>query len=307
MKFLRIYILIALLILSCGAFKAPPYANAQQIDLAVSPPTSEVLIKPGAEVLIPYAITNRADSVGLKPLVKTFLIKKQGESVEYGSVEKVPLNISFVDENSETIEAVVVDKVSTKKIFLKLYVPTATQEGEYYLAVLLETQPEFLDKQYSTRIKSQIASPLLVIVTKTGKMQVKGSISAFEVGGKIFDSFDSIPMTLRVKNQGKNVVNAVGSITVRGSFGESAIYQMQNRNIRAKSESSMNSKSAGGDTALILKGFYIGRYGVSASVVLADGTVQLNKSSSFFAIPFKIILFLVLGSFVGIIVLRKRR
>lgn len=307
MKTLRDYLLVTLLMLLCGAFEAPSDVNAQQIDLSVSPPISELLIKPGAEALIPYTITNREDSMRLKLLVKTFTIKKEGESVDYGSVEKAPLNMSFVDESSDIVNSIVVDKTSTKKIFLKLSVPTTTKEGDYYLAVILETQPEFLDKQYSARIKSQIASPLLVMVTKTGRMQALGAISIFKIGGEIFDSFDSIPVTLRIKNQGTNAVNAKGSIAVRGSFGESAIYQVQSRNIRAKSEVLMTSKSARGDTSLILKGFFIGRYGVSASVMMADGTVQLNKSSSFFAFPFKLISFLVLGSFIGIIMLRKRR
>jgi len=307
MKIFRIFTSFTLLIFACVSLKLPYYVNAQQIDLAVVPPTLEVLIKPDTRVLIQYTITNRADSIGLKPLIKTFSIAKKLEYVEYESVEKLPIKLSLVDENSETVDAFTIAKGGTKKIFLLLDVPSTATEGDYNLSFMVETQPEFLDKQYSARIKSQVASPLLVTVTKTGKTQVRGAISVFEISGKLFDSFDPIPVTLRLKNRGKNVLNAGGALTVRGSLGESAIYPVKNQNVLSNSEKLLTTKLAEGDRTAIFKGFFIGRYGVSASVVLADGTVQLNRSTSFFAFPFKIILFGVLGSFVGIMLLRKRR
>lgn len=307
MTFLRIFTSFVLLSFVCASSEMSVSVNAQQIDLSVSPPKLEVLIKPDTQLSIPYTITNRADNIGLKPLIKTFFIVKQGESVEYGTVEKLPMKFSFADENSEALDSFVVNKGGIKKILLQVDVLESAPEGDYHLIFLVETQPEFLDKQFASRIKSQIASPLLITVTKTGKTQVRGAISAFEIGGKLFDSFDRIPITLRVKNRGKNVMNVGGAITVRGSFGESAIYPLQNHNILASSEKLMTTKFAEDDSALILKGFFMGRYGVSASVLLADGTVQLNKSSSFFAFPFKLIAIAVLGSFIGIMLLRKRR
>jgi len=307
MKFSRILTAFVLIAIACVSFRLPSPVYAQQIDLTVTPPTLEVLIKPDMQALLPYTVINRGDSVGLRPLIRTFSISKQREYVEYGSVEKVPIKLSFIDENSETIDAFVLAKGSSKKIFLLLDVPSAAAEGDYSLSFMVETQPELLDKQYSARIKSQVASPLLITITKTGKTQIKGAISIFEIAGSLFDSFDPIPVTLRLKNEGKNSLNAGGAVTVRGSFGESATYPLQNQNVLSNSEKLMTTKRAEGDRTAILKGFFIGRYGVSASVVLADGTVQLNRSTRFFAFPFKIVLFGVLTSFVGIMLLRKRR
>ena len=307
MTFLKVFTSFVLLTFAYISSGASPSAYAQQIDLTMTPPTLEVLIKPDTQLSIPYTITNRADNIGLRPMIKIFSIVKQGESVEYGSVEKLPIKFSFADENSESINAFMVNKGGAKKIFLQVDVLENAPEGDYHLSFLVETQPEFLDKQFSSRIKSQIASPLLITVTKTGKTQVRGAISIFKIGGNLFDSFDPIPVTLLVKNKGKNVVNVGGGLTARGSFGESAVYPLQNQNILAGAEKLMTTQLAKDDSTLTLKGFFVGRYGVSASVMLADGTVQLNKSSSFFAFPFKIVAVAVLGSFVGIMVLRKRR
>ncbi len=307
MIFFRSFALSTLFIIACSILGLPLSVNAQQIDLAISPSALVVLVKPDTQVLIPYTVTNRADSIGIRPLIKTYSVEKQGESVVYGSVEKLPIKTSFVDESSEKVDAFTLNKGTTKKIFLLMEVPSNASEGDYHLSFIAETQPEFLDKQYSAKIKSRIASPLLVTVTKTGKTQVKGAITVFEIAGNIFDSFDPIPMTLRVKNQGKNAVNVDGTLTIRGSFGEKATYTLQNRNVLANSEKLMTTKLKEGGSTATLKGFFMGRYGVSASVVLADGTVQINKSTSFFAFPFKIISFAVLGAFVGIMILRKKR
>jgi len=294
----------ALIFIAIG-IEAP--VNAQQIDLSVSPPKLEVLVKPGAQLSIPYSITNAGDNVDFKLLVKTFSVVQQKKSVEYGSIEKLPMKFSFINENLETVETVTVSRGTVKNIFLQLDVSERATEGDYYIVFIVETQPDFLDKQFSSRIKSQIASPLLITITKTGKTQIRGAISALEVNGGIFDSLDSIALKLLVKNKGKNVANAGGSVTVRGSFGESAVYPLIDRNILTGSEILMTTQSAQDESTLTLKGFFVGRYGVSASVLLADGTVQLNKSTSFFAFPFKIVLFAVLCSFIGIMILRRKR
>ncbi len=303
---LRRLITLALCCLLFIFYSGPKFAEAQQIDLTVLPPTMELLIKPGAQVQIPFTITNRSDVVSLVPLIKTFTILNDEKSVEYGSAEGLPIKMSFNDERSEPANGLTLNKGETKKLFLNLVVPSSTPEGDYYLAFLVETQPEYLDKQYSARIKTQVAAPLLVTVSQTGKTQAKGTIDIFEIGGNMFDSFDSIPVKLRVLNQGRNVVRAGGTITIRGSFGEKAVYPLYGRNILANSGRAMNSKLSQGEYAAVLKGFFIGRYSVTASVILADGTVQLNRSIHFFAFPFKIVALAVLGSVVGLLLLRRK-
>lgn len=307
MVFFRLFASSVLLTTLFVLFGAPSLVHAQQIDLAVAPPAVELLVKPDTQVVIPYTITNRADSIDIKPMIKVFSIVKLGESVVYESIEKLPIKASFVDENSEIIETTTLTKGGVKKIFLQLDVSSAAAEEDYQLSFMVETQPESLDIQYGAKIRSQVASPLLIIVTKTGKTQVKGEISSFRIAGNLFDSFDPISTILKVRNKGKNVLNAGGTLNIRGSLGESASYQLRSQNILAGTERLMATKLAENDSTLILKGFFIGRYGVSASVTLADGTVQINKSTSFFAFPFKIILFAVLGSFIVLTLLRKKR
>jgi hypothetical protein len=303
-KSARALTLCLLIVIFCRV-QAP--VEAQRVDLAVAPPNIELLIKPGVRMRVPFTITNRSDEVSLIPLIKTFAILGDGKSVEYGSAEGLPIKASFYDEKSELIKSITIKNGEVKKIFVDLNVPSSISERDYSLAFIVETQPELLDKQYSARIKTQIASSILVTITKSGKTQAKGTIDVFKVARNIVDSFDSVPITLHVINQGKNVVYAGGAITVRGSLGEKVIYPLESHNILSHSGRLMVTKLSKDEFSIVLKGFFIGRYSVSAAVTLADDTVQLSRSTKFFAFPFKIISVAILGSLIGLILLRNKR
>lgn len=307
MKYRRVALLLVLhsFILICSIGVKP--VQAQQIDLTLAPSSIELLIKPGAQVKVPFTLSNRSDEVSFSPSIKTFRLAGDGKSVEYGSAEGLPIKTSFYDETSNLVSGLTLKKGESKKIFMDLVVPKSTSEGDYYLAFIAETQPERIDKQYSIRVKAQIAAPLLITISRSGTTEAKGTIDIFEVSRKVYDSFDSIPVKLHLQNLGKNVVYAGGTITVRGPLGEKAVYSLENHNILSHSGRDMVSKLAQGDYATVLKGFFIGRYTVSANVTLGDGAVQLSRSTSFFAFPFKIIFVAVLSAVVGLIIIRKRR
>lgn len=307
MKYTYVVRLLVLysLIFSCS-FGAK-FAEAQQIDLTIAPPSIELLIKPGAQVRVPFTISNRSDEVSVAPSIKTFTHAGDGKSVEYGSAEGLPIKASFYEGTNGSVSNITLKKGESKKIFVDLVVPGSTSESDYYLAFIAETQPERIDKQYSVRVKAQIAAPILVTVSQSGITEAKGTIDIFEVSRQIYDSFDSVPVKLHLQNLGKNVVYAGGAITIRGPLGEKVVYPLENHNILSHSNRSMVSKLAQGENAAVLKGFFIGRYTVSADVALGDGAVQVSRSTSFFAFPFKIIFVAVLGSVVGLIILRKRR
>lgn len=284
-----------------------PSVNAQQIDVTVMPPNIELMIKPGAQVRIPYTITNRADAISLRPLIQTFSISNEGKTIMQGSTKNLPFQFWFLEDKTAISDGFSLSKGSTKKVILSITVAPETKEGDYYVAFIVESQPEYLDKQYSVRIKAQIASPLLITVTKTGKTQIEGAISDFKVAGRFFDSFDSIPISLKVRNNGKNVIYADGTITVRGFFGEKAVYPIRGTNILTNSERQLSTKISQEDYSAVLKGFFIGKYNVTTSISLSDGTVQLNESTSFYSFPLKIILLALLGSVLGLKFLRHKR
>lgn len=306
MTLLRIIKTTAICCFLYTVFSGFTSVNAQQIDITVMPPNTELLIKPGAQVRIPYMITNRADNISLRPLIQTFSISNEGKTIMQGPIKDGPFQFVFLENETTIMDGFSLSKGSSKKVLLSVTVASETKEGDYYVAFIIESQPEYLDKQYSVRIKAQIASPLLITVTKTGKTQVKGTISDFKVAGRFFDSFDPIPISLKVRNDGKNVVHADGTITVRGFFGEKATYPIRGSNILTNSERRLETKLSQENYSAVLKGFFIGKYNVTTSVLLSDGTVQLNESTNFYSFPLKIILLAALGSVLGLKRFRRK-
>ena len=95
MKYTHVALLLVLhsLILTCSIGVRP--VLAQQIDLTIAPPSIELLIKPGAQVRVPFTISNRSDEVSLAPSIRTFRLAGDGKSMEYGSAEGLPIKTSF--------------------------------------------------------------------------------------------------------------------------------------------------------------------------------------------------------------------
>lgn len=307
-----------ILVFSFGLFVYGAFpAQAQQVDLMVSPPSIELLIKPGVNLRVPFTVTNQSDKISVRPLIETFTVSENGKTITYGRADSKAVETTFLDQNLKPISSFSLSKGEEKKVYVRFSVAPTAAEKDYNLAFILETQPEFLDKQYSMRIKTRVAAPMLVTVTQSGTTQVNGVIDRFEVVGRtipflfknvpVFDSFDQIPVVVHVINKGTNVVYAGGVVTIRGSFGEKAEYRLYNHNILAGSGRTMNSVRSKDNYTTILQGFFIGKYKASTTVSLAEGTVQLSSSSGFYAFPFKILLCALLSVIMGLILLKKKR
>ncbi len=308
--FKRLKVLVYGLVLCLLILFAPLFSYAQEIDLSLSPPVVEIIMKPGIALTLPFKIHNQGDPVSLTPLVQSFQISSDGKTIKYGPIERTPFRTRVSIDEGKNNGGFVLGKGETKELRLELGAPSNIATGDYHLSFMIVTQPEYADKEFAAKLKTRIAAPLLITVSKTGNREVKGALKNFSTGGgytvpfsgnrvRIYDSAAEIPITLSITNEGRNFFETDGSIVLRGMFGEKALYPLQKQNVLAGTTRVQSPKT--------LKGFFLGRYALSALVSLSDGSVQLSDSVVFYAFPFKILFIALAGSVIGIMILKQKR
>ncbi|MDO8610417.1 MAG: hypothetical protein Q7R95_07750, partial [bacterium] len=213
-------------------------------------------------------------------------------------------------------------------------VPEGAPNGDYYYTFLSETQPPpTTEGIQSARAKATIGSNILITVTDSGVIDVKGKVALFDIMArytvnlfgtqyKIFDSNDKIPFVLIVDNKGKNVIAPEGTIVIKGNFGEKAQYEIVPQNILAESQRLITATPSGNlncpesgkkpsycqkPISLLISGLFIGLYKASTSINFGENSPNIFASTSFIAIPFKLMIGLIVVIFIGIIIIKKMK
>ncbi|MCX7881510.1 MAG: hypothetical protein N2482_03325 [Patescibacteria group bacterium] len=288
-------------------------ANAQQISLAISPPLLEVFIKPGKSILVAYKVQNFGDPVILQTKIKSF--EPQDNLGNVKIKEKLEGTIRFSLDNSDIqLEKPFFLKTKdSQQLLLRIRVPEGAPEGDYYYTLLVETEPPpTKEGQISGKVKATIGSNILVTVTQSGKIDIKGKVVLFDTlfgkkinlwGKKIkfFDSGEKIPVVLILENKGKNLLKPQGEIILQGNFGEKAKYEILPQNILSQSQrlllatpsasvdcDNKNLKICQKPFSILLSGFFLGKYKLSSTIILGEEAPYLFASTSFFAFPFKL-------------------
>jgi hypothetical protein len=298
-------------------------AFAQQITLSLSPPLIEATIKPSKSILIAYNLQNLADPTVVKIKVLPFRPKDRLGQVELLADFEGPIQFSLDNSIIKMDEPFLLRTKETQQLLLKIRVPEGAPNGDYYYALLAETQPPpTLDGVSGGAAKVTVGANILVTVTESGNIDIKGKIFSFDVLSrltlgkvKIFDSNDKIPVVLTVENEGKNLIKPQGEIVLRGNFGETATYDIIPQNVLALSKRVMQATPSAmidSDTGelkfaptLILSGFFIGKYNLSADVNFGENSVKVMGDTSFIALPLKLILGIIVAVIVGIFIAKR--
>lgn len=305
--------------------------NAQQITLSLSPPIVELFIKPGKSVLVAYNLENLGDPTILSVKVLPFSPIDNYGGIKIKDEFEGPIRFSLDNSDLQLEQPFFLKTRDRKQLLLRIRTPEGTPEGDYYYTLLVETKPTTTTQGESiSAAKATIGSNILVTVTESGRVDIKGKIALFDVLPryqfkifgktlKIFESNDKIPIVLILENQGKNLIKPQGEIILLGNFGEKAKYELLPQNILAQSqrliqatpsaeidcENNPRQKPCLFQTSLILSGFFLGKYRLSATVNFGQGTPNIFAYTRFYAVPLKFIIGLFL-SIVLIIFIIKR-
>jgi len=307
-------------------------AIAQQVSLTVSPPILKIYIKPGISIMATYQVENTGDPTIIQAKVLPFEPKDILGNVQIQPEFEGPIRFNLDNVNLALNQPFFMKTKDIQQLLLRIRVPDGTPTGDYYYSLLAETQEAPVTEGTTTvRAKVTVGSNILITVTDSGLIDVKGKISLFDVmashtftlfGEKInlFDSNDPVPVTLVINNYGKNLIMPSGEIVLLGNFGEKATYKIVSQNVLSQSQRLLTATpSAKIDCinkdvkqaycrkpiSFLISGFFVGLYKISTAVNFGDNSSEVYASTSFLAIPFKLIIGFSLALSIVIIILKQ--
>ena len=113
-----------------------------------------------------------------------------------------------------------------------------------------------------------------------------------------------------VRNGGRNLITPRGKITLLGGFKTRASYDiirtpiLANTHRRIMTNESLLLKNSS-VPSLALKGFFAGNYKVNASINFGEGAPTLFATTSFIAIPIKLVIALLIAGVLIIFIFKK--
>lgn len=324
---------IILLLLFSVFFLATPYLLrttpyfAQQVSLSISPPLLELFIKPGKSIMIAYKLDNLGDPTFLKLKVLPFEAKDSLGNIRIKPEFDGPVRFSLDNADLELEKPFFLKINGSQQILLRIRIPENIVDGDFYYSLLAETAPPNASEGIgSARAKATIASNILITISNSGSIDVRSRVALFSTRGgfsdwKIYDSFDKIPLVFIVENKGKNMIKPEGQISLKGNLGMTAKYDIISKNILAESQrlleatpsasldcdDNRKAQSCLTPTSLLLSGFFIGRYSLSAQVSFGENSPTIFGSTSFFAFPFKIVGGILLAVLIILLVIKKNK
>ncbi len=285
--------------------------HAQQAILSLSPPLVELLIKPEKSAIIAYTFENAGDPGTVQFKILPFQPDGKNGAIMLKKDIKKPILFSLENKDIRLENPVFFPSKKSQQIVLRIQITSAAQHGDYYYALLAETQPlPAADGTSSSQTRVTIGTNLLITVTDTEKTEIKGSLAELDISGgwripffgkkiRIVDSSDIIRLILVAQNQGNNFIKARGTITANGFLAREKIFTLTPQNILAQSQRTLTSDD------IKLAGWYLGKQTVTAHISFGDVSQTQSSSISFFAFPFKVSLIVILP-LIMIAVLLKR-
>jgi hypothetical protein len=305
-----------------------PYIYAQNVSLSLTPPLIQLVIKPGKSVLIAYTLKNSGDPAIISSHVVPFKPVGQKGQIQIDQQMEGPVRFSLDNSNITLDQSFFLNSRQSQQLLLKIRIPEGTPIGDYYYTFIATSEPPQGSGTNNAGAKVTIGSNILITVSSDGFTEAKGSIPELSVISpysfrflgkiyKIFESTDTIPIRLVIRNEGSNLVQPEGTLILKGNFGEKAHYDVLNQNILSHSERLI--QASGGaqidcednpkayycksDTSLLLKGFFLGKYHLSTSLTFGEGTQTLFAATSFYAFPIKYTIGILLAIIIIIFVI----
>lgn len=305
-------------------------ANAQSVDLGIWPPILQVMIKPGKSITQVYKVKNFADPVIVTSKISAFVPEEEAtvNLIDCDKIEVIGCEslswFSFENANLSLNDSFFLTTDRVQDLVLKISVPEYVSEGDYYNTLLFTTLAPPSGSENNVKSTAAIASNILITVSKDGNptrdiritnFTAKNQITVFglPITLSLFDSFDQIPVSLKVQNTGTAYTAVKGKIKLSGFPGLQSYFTIPPQNILTNNTRLLiatpsanlipNTKYEIQNTLLLPHGFYLGRYTLTAEVETSEG--QIKKATiHFFAAPVKFIL-VFLGLFIFLILIKK--
>jgi hypothetical protein len=279
---------------SVFAFEKSRTEILPQNDFVVEPGKTEIILNPGESVIKNVTITNRINRVVNFKLTAEDLVgtNDKDQPVKLLGDDRGPYSVrDFIEPEIKEFSLALGEKIV---IPVKISVPLDAEPRGYYGALIVANMPEqiagesSLETETGTRIISRIGSLFLVKIKGEGKEE--GALSDFKVIGPSKAFYEKRPEGFEIafKNSGNVHLVPYGKITIKNMLG------------RTVGELPVNAYFALPDSTryreiLWDQGFGLGRYTAHLSLFKGYGTEYAESSVSFWIMPWKILLIVLVG------------
>ena len=292
---LFLFVLVSSLVL-------PSQTRAATIDLAVSPPTAFLKVKPGSQATHTIVVENK----GIEAVVVTpKLVDFHSDGKTGRPVLGKKLTFPYFKLPEGGFKPIKLDIGQKAQVNLVVDVPANAVNQEYPIAVILEASNQDGPNK-DTTVLGAVASNLVILVTDVPQPELKLNLKAVKLP-KIIDSFKPLNFKLLVENTGQAAAVASGSAVVKNWQGKTletlpiwptTVLAASTRYLETATTSSQNTKvtEAGIKPQVVFttkKSRWLGYYQLE---------VNLNnqkKTYTFFALPLALVVLSLIGVGIG--------
>ena len=185
-------------------------------NLSISPPQTEITIKPGASFTQAYQITNNSNqTIYLTTQVKQWYPQDNQSGITYLDSLDSSLNFSLLNSNLSLGQEFVLKPNQSQQLVLKTNLAKDIVQQDYYLTFFINqidlSAPNF------TSASGQIGAHLLVSVSPNLSAQAKLGLKKLDISPKIKDIFSRLTVQVEIDNQSSYFGKAQGQINLSRS------------------------------------------------------------------------------------------
>lgn len=279
--FVSIFLLAGILLLTISTVAQNPFSK-QSIE--VLPPSQELEGDPGKTVSITAKVRNKSDNT-LPISVRIEDFTAQGEEGQIALIDRGESSITKWSTVKPTKFSLAPGEI--QEVTATVRIPKQGIAGGQYGSFIFSINPEFKEGN-SAELAQEVASLFLLKVS--GEVDERLTINNFEV--RKFSEFGPVPFKITFANPGNVHIKTYGLVNVTDMFGQRVtdivvpgvnIFPGANRIVPVNLD----------------KRFLFGKY--KATALMYYGTQQnnsLNAEATFYVIPWKILLGLVVILFI---------
>ncbi len=265
----------------------PSIISAQEqtdtVSLGISPQLLDLTANRGETLQNTFRLTNAsAATVDIVTTPKNFTPRGEEGAVDL-TIDST--NFSLADWISVQPERVVIEPGQTQDFDVTIDVPENAESGSHFGSVVFQTVPPE-DETADALVSQEIAPVILVKIS--GETFEAADIEEFKTDNSSYGSNPTVSFISRIENTGNVHFKPTGKITIKNMWGDEVeVIELDRRNVLPDSIRQFTSEWNP-------EGTLFGRYSATLTVVYGDNDEIKTAETSFYIVPWKIIIPVVL-------------
>ena len=295
---------LALFLLAMSAVTASAYTvekNDDQVtgQIVISPTKIELNVDPGDKATREIKLTNRTG----EPVTFQFSMEDFEGSTDPSQATVFMGRTDSPWGASKWIEpevsSIVLDQGETLTMAVKLRVPPTAEPGGHYAVLFASRTIDRVEDGAAIKVTERVGT--LFLITVSGNVITDGTLDEPEM--RMFSEYGPVDIGLVFNNLGNVHVKPTGKVVIRNIFGQTVAEIPVEEWVVLPDSSRRTVIEWGGK-------YHFGRYTATAEIGYSENRSLLLAQTSFWVIPWKIVLAVLAGLvaiLIFIILIRRRR